>query len=358
MNIGIFLPNWIGDVVMATPALRALRDRFPRGEYRLIGIQRPYIRDVLAGTPWLDEQLFYDPRAKDRELRAWPLVRSLRQRRLSKAVLFTNSLRSAAIAWAAGARERIGYVRYRRGPLLTHPLHHESVGNKWIPRSALDSYLRIAEAAGCEEQARHPRAKQMHLETLPEEEQAADALWHRLQLPPGNRVVVFNSGGAYGAAKHWPREYFAALARSILSQEPVSILVLCGPNEREAARHIVDLVGSPRCVSLADETTLSISLSKACVRRCRLMVSTDSGPRHFAAAFGVPVVSLFGPTHIAWSNTYHLTEVKLQHDVECGPCQKRVCPLGHHECMRQLAPDMVFHAVSRLLRQTQSAEAA
>jgi heptosyltransferase-2 len=89
-------------------------------------------------------------------------------------------------------------------------------------------------------------------------------------------------------------------------------------------------------------------LTKACVRRCDLLVTTDSGPRHFAAAFNRPVVSLFGPTHIGWTETYYPAAVHLQKRVPCGPCQRRVCPLDHR-CMNELLPGEVFAAVRDLL---------
>src|SRR6202011_2472421 len=100
----------------------------------------------------------------------------------------------------------------------------------------------------------------------------------------------------------------------------------------------------PNVVSLADHE-LSIGLTKACVRRADLLITTDSGPRHFAAAFHRPVVTLFGPTHVAWTETYYPLALHLQKEVECGPCQRRVCPLGHHRCMRELTPAEVFAAV-------------
>jgi heptosyltransferase-2 len=93
---------------------------------------------------------------------------------------------------------------------------------------------------------------------------------------------------------------------------------------------------------------VSLGLTKACVRRCSLLVTTDSGPRHFAAAFDRPVISLFGPTHIPWTSTHYLGEVCLQKAVPCGPCQKRVCPLDHR-CMNELLPAEVFAAVVDLL---------
>ena len=108
---------------------------------------------------------------------------------------------------------------------------------------------------------------------------------------------------------------------------------------------IVAAAGAPGVRSLAD-VPLSLGLTKACVRRADLLVTTDSGPRHFAAAFGTPVVTLFGPTHIAWTETYYPKAVHLQKKVECGPCQLRVCPLDHR-CMTLLTPDEVFAAAER-----------
>ena len=97
------------------------------------------------------------------------------------------------------------------------------------------------------------------------------------------------------------------------------------------------------------ERELSIGLTKAVVRRLNLLVTTDSGPRHFAAAFGVPVVSLFGPTHIAWTETNFHLATHLQKKLPCGPCQQRTCPEGHHKCMTDLSAAGVFAASQELL---------
>lgn len=351
MNVGVFLPNWIGDVVMATPTLRALKKQLgPNG--RLVGVMRPYVAQVLAGMNRLDGQLFYDPRSRDPELRSRALVRKLQEERLDAVVLLTNSFRTAVLAKLSGARRRIGYDYGLRGPLLTDRLTAPHDGRTWygarryVPASALDFYLRTAYALGCP-----PESPQLELATTTEDETAADRAWSSLGLPEGRRVVVFNSGGAFGAAKLWPNEYFAELARSVVRRTDYSVLMLCGPAEREVATDVVRRVSSPRVVSLAEQP-LSLGLSKACVRRARLMVSTDSGPRHFAAAFGVPVIGLFGPTHIAWSENHFDRAVHLQRKLPCGPCQQRVCPLGTHACMRDLTPEEVFLSVRRLLEQS------
>lgn len=342
MNVGIFLPNWIGDVAMATPALRALRKRFA-GD-RLIGVLRPYVSEVLAGTSWLDEQLLYKPNSKDPRQRTWGMIRQLRDRRLDLAVLLTNSMRTGLLAVASGARQRIGNVRSGRGLLLTHkvypPRYH---GWRLMPTPAVDGYLQITTAAGCAWES-----PKLELATLPEDEAAADAVWRKFRLPPGREVVVLNSGGAFGAAKLWPAEYFAQLARRLAVDDQLAVLVNCGPAERTIAGQIVELADHPRVVSLAAEP-VPIGLTKACIRRSRLLVSTDSGPRFFAVAFDVPVVTLFGPTHREWSRTHYDGEIALAEDVPCGPCMQRVCPLGHHRCMRDLSVERVYAAARRLL---------
>ena len=112
------------------------------------------------------------------------------------------------------------------------------------------------------------------------------------------------------------------------------------------ARWIAATAQDPAVVSLAD-AKLSIVLTKAAIRQSELLVTTDSGPRHFAAPFGRPVITLFGPTHIAWSETYFGRGEHLQLKLDCGPCQQRECPQKHHRCMRDLSVDTVFEAVER-----------
>jgi heptosyltransferase-2 len=352
MRIAVFLPNWIGDVVMAGPALRALRRRFA-APHRMIGVMRPYVADVLAGTGWLDEQYFYDPRSRDASLRTVSLIRQLRSQRVDMAVLLTNSWRTAAIAWAVRARRRIGYVRYQRGWLLTDRLQPPMADGKLVDHPMVDYYLELACRAGCT-----PESPRLELATSAEDEHAADLMWHKLKLQDSRRVVVFNSSGAFGAAKLWPPEHFGELARRVASQLHHDVLVICGPSERQIASEVVQRANHPRVFSLASEP-LSIGLSKACVRRARLMVTTDSGPRHFAVAFGVPVIGLYGPTAPIWGDNPTARAVHLQLDqLECFGCHQRQCPLGHHRCMRDLTPDRVYQAVAAELERNRESTAA
>lgn len=344
MRLGIFLPNWIGDVVMATPAIRALR-KLVGADGQLIGIMRPYVAEVLAGTPWLDGQILYDKPPHRFAMASREVYRQLRSARLDQAVLLTNSLRTAWIAWRSGARERLGHAHDARSWLLTKRLPRPRLaGGRFA--TTLDAYLTLAEAAGAP-----PEPPRLELATTPADEQAADTVWRQLALPPGERVVVLNSGGAFGAAKHWPAEHFAELARRIAGRrgDNLAVLVNCGPGERDIAREIAARAAHPQVVSLADVEQLPMGLTKACIRRGRMLVTTDSGPRFFGIAFGKPVVTLFGPTDPEATATRYDRETCLSLSLECQPCMARTCPLVHHRCMRDMSVDHVYSAVARYL---------
>lgn len=341
MNIAIFLPNWIGDVVMATPAIRALRRHF--ADARCVAICRPYVAGVLKGSTWFDEQLFLD-RVGPWGNR-WPAVAwRLRRAKIDLAVLFPNSFRSSWAAWLGACQRRIGFRRDGRGGLLTDRLPSiRDENGRFKPCPIIDDYNRLAEAAGCSSPGHR-----MELFTTLADEEAADAVYRKLHLDRQDEVICLNPGAAFGAAKFWPVESFARLAQDLVATRGAKVLVLCGPSEREQARKIARLADRPNVYSLADEA-LSLGLTKALVRRCTLLVTTDSGPRHFAAAFDRPVVSLFGPTFVAWTETFFDKEICLQMKVPCGPCQLRVCPTDH-ACMKLLTPVTVLTAAQQLLR--------
>ena len=344
MKVALFLPNWLGDLVMATPTLRAIRERFGR-RARLVGIVRPNLAELLDGTDWLDEQWCFDPRSKRSGLGHWSLLRRMRRQRLDMVLMLTNSLRPAVLAWLAGVGERIGYDRSGRGSLLTTRLAVPRRDGRIAPTPMVQYYLKLAEAAGCP-------ASSLRLELALREtdRQAAETVWQTLGLRADGRVVALNSSGAYGAAKVWPAEHFGRLARRIVDELDHDVLVICGPGEQDTARRIEGHAQRDRVFSLADQP-LGLSTTKGCLGRCRLVVSTDSGPRHVAAALGKPVITLLGPTVAAWIENPTVAAVHVQADLDCLGCGRRVCPLGHHRCMRELSADTVYEQVARSLEQ-------
>src|SRR5229473_1357126 len=141
MKIAVFWPNWIGDAVMATPAVRAVRQHFPGAH--VVGILRPYISGVVEGSPWLDSQVFLDTRGCWHH--CWPAVAArLRREAIDLAVLFPNSFRPALVAWLGRCRRRVGYARYGRSALLTDRLTPvcDATG-KLVPSPVIDAYNRL-----------------------------------------------------------------------------------------------------------------------------------------------------------------------------------------------------------------------
>lgn len=321
---------------MATPALRALREQFAGAE--IVGIHRPYVADVLAGTKLLDRSLLHHPKGRLPYGRSFGFWWALRRERFDIAVVLLNSLRSGWWAWASGAKRTIGYARNGRSLLLTDAIPAPSQAT---PHPLLDELLQLVGQLGC-----RTISRQLELATLPRDEAELADFWVRHPAADSADYVCLNTGGAFGAAKDWPTEHFVELARRLAVDLGRTVLILCGPSERATARRIVAGAAHPKVVSLSQESP-NIGLTKAAIRHAKLLVTTDSGPRHFAAAFDVPALTLFGPTHIAWSETFHPHAVHLQLPMDCGPCQQRICPLKHHRCMRELTVDHVFGEIAR-----------
>lgn len=344
VRILVFCPNWVGDLVMATPTLRALRQTYP--DAHIAGLMRPSVAETLAGNPWLDETILHYHRSANPDERTLPVIGRLRQNPFGVGVLLTNSIRTALLAFFGSVKRRIGYAHEGRSILLNDVLTPPVGWRTAAQQPLVDYYLKLASHFGATTDSRH-----LQLFTTEENERRADRLWEKLGWTMNDRIVVLNPGAAYGAAKRWPSRYFAELARKLVDEQKVKVLVLCGPRERGFARFIADASLRPRLVHSMAEEEVSLGLAKAAVKRSNLLVTTDSGPRHFGAAFNVPVVSLFGPTHIGWTETYHDAEIKLQRKVPCGPCQQRECPLGHLRCMIDLSVDQVHHAAVSHLNQ-------
>jgi lipopolysaccharide heptosyltransferase II len=342
VRVGVLLPNWVGDVAMATPTLRTLRKNLPHA--RIIGIARPYLLSLLDGTHWLDATLPWEHKGRGRFARTWHLIQQLRAEQLDLLILLRASLSAGLLARLSGAKKTLGYTRRGFGWLLTDPIARNFSASS--PTSAVDDYLELIEHLGFTSESR-----QLELATTATNEAAADGVWKHLALPPPDRVMLLSTGGAFGDAKHWPTEYCVSLALRAADEFGLTTLVLCGPQERDHAASIESAANHPQVRSLARED-VSFGTTKAIIRRSRLMVTTDSGPRHIGSALGTPTVVLFGPIDPAASRNYQPDTIELTVPLDCRPCAQRTCPLGHHRCMRDLTVDQVLTAVAKMLETT------
>ncbi|TVS04348.1 MAG: glycosyltransferase family 9 protein [Phycisphaerales bacterium] len=294
LRLLVVCPSWVGDAVMATPALDRLRSDLPGA---FIGaLVRPGIDRVLAGAGFFDE--VHVERAGG-VMGPKFVAAKVRPRRYDTAVLLTNSFSTALIARIAGIPRRIGYDRDGRGLLLTDRLKPEKRdAGGWAIVPAADYYWRLIDAllSGPPGDARLPDGAAMRLATTPEEEAEADAILERAGVGEGERYCVLNPGGN-NPAKRWPADRFAELGRRLREEHQMAALVNGSPGEAELTAEIAGACGGVDLVALGN----TLGALKAIVKRAGLMVTNDTGPRHIAVAFGVPTVSLFGPTDHRWT---------------------------------------------------------
>ena len=334
------LPNPIGDTIMATPALRALREHWPRT--RLVAAGPGSGVAVLEGLPFLDELVALPGRQAAGSAGLLAAANRLREQRFDLALLFANSFSSALMARLAGIPRRAGYVGGGRTPLLTDrvPAAPEH-GFHRMPQPMVEFYFRLVESVGV------PRGShRTQLVALPADDSKADAWLARHDLRAGTPLYGLHGGASFGPSKLWYPERWAALADRLHERHGGRAILFCGPGEEDTVRAIAAAAKSP--VASAAEDPIDLRTLKAIVKRLALIVATDAGPRHFGPALGVPTVALLGATDPRFSNTNLQRSLVVRTGVECSPCHLKVCPIDHR-CMTRMSTEMVLAACERLL---------
>ncbi|MBN2233134.1 MAG: lipopolysaccharide heptosyltransferase II [Deltaproteobacteria bacterium] len=324
--------NWIGDAVMTTPALAALRRRFPGAE--IVMLANPPVAALFSPHPAVNRVMVYDKSGMHRGVAGRRrLCRKLRAARFDLALLLQNAFEAALIARIAGIPRRAGYATDGRGFLLTDAVAI-GAGDRRLHHTAY--YLELLRRLGLADAA---AGTELSLQCTPEESLQAQ------RLLSGRHPVVINPGAAYGSAKRWLPERFAAVADTLAREYSVPIVITGGPEEVEIAGDIAAAM-THDAMNLAGKTSVRELL--AVLAEARLMVTNDSGPMHVAAAFGVPVVAVFGPTdHTTTSPAAGAVRI-VRRPVNCAPCLKRQCPTDHR-CMTAITATDVIAASRELL---------
>jgi heptosyltransferase II len=329
-KILVRIPNWIGDAVMTTPAMGALRSAFPSAVIVVAAHSR--LADLFRPHPYCDDVRVYDRQGQHRGLAG--LVRfaaELRRERFDLAILFQNAAEAAILAWLAGIPKRAGYCTDLRRLWLTHSvpvgaderrLHHTRYYRHMLAALGIeggDGALRLA--CGLEERQ-----------------------WAEAALGPG-RWLAIHPGATYGSAKRWPPERFAAVADQLAARYQARIVLVGGADVADAGRSIEESM-THRPHNLVAMTSLRQLM--AVIERCDLLVTNDSGPMHVGAALGVPIVAIFGPTdHTTTSPLTSQCRIVRQ-PADCAPCLKRHCPTDHR-CMLAITVNDVLQAAVDLL---------
>ena len=338
MKILVRVPNWVGDAVMAIPALDCIRRARPGAEICVLA--RPVIADLFACEPFADRILRYDFRGTHRGwLGRARLVRELRLEKFDVAVLLQNAFEAAWLAWRARIPERIGYARDGRGLLLTRAIRVPE--KEEIPAHESQYYLELLRRAGWIEA--RPPVPSIRLRVSPAAREAAESMLRQAGARKDAWRCAIAPGASYGTAKCWLPERFALLADRLISECDADVIFFGTPNEKQTAHSICSAMKS-RAISVVGET--STRELAALIASCSLFIGNDSGAMHVAAAAGLPVVGIFGPTDP--QGTAPVTEqfALVREAVSCSPCFLRRCPIDHR-CMERITVDAVLAAAQK-----------
>jgi heptosyltransferase-2 len=317
---------------MALPALRAVRERFPDAEIAILA--RPYVADIYRDQEISNQLIGYDPnglhaRFSGRER----LAGELRARKFDVALLLQNAFDAAWLAWRANIPERIGYARDGRSFLLTNavpvPRHGE------IPAHEKFYYLELLRRAGWLESASDQAF--IGLRVAEEKRRSAGEFLCESGVRRGALRIAIGAGASYGSAKCWPPSRFAEVANRLQSEAQADVILFGTSAELDVSKAIsaemrrtpLDLTGK---TALADLPAL--------LSQCHLFIGNDSGAMHVAAAVGLPIVAVFGPTDPLGTAPVTLRCSIVQQKPYCSPCFLRRCPTDHR-CMTAVTADMV-----------------
>ncbi len=335
-TLAVRCPNWVGDIVMATPVFECLRQNLP--QTRIVGVLKRSAQGIVRDGPWFDALV-------DGNDRSWAgflqMRRQLRSQAPEAALLLTNSIRSALTMRLSGVPRVYGYQRQGRGLLLTGgPVATRN--GQIVPSPMIEYYLGLCQWLGLDV-PQHPR---LRLFIGAELRRRGDALLAKYGVAKGDFLVGLNPGASFGSSKCWPAEYFAEVAELCQSRFGAKVILFCGPGEEGIAQAILERTKAKIIDTRADPVDLE--LLKPLVQRCNLFITNDTGPRHYAVAFDVPTVVLMGPTDPRYTNLCLERTVVVRKELDCSPCHKRVCP-RQHECMREIRPAEVLLAAEELV---------
>jgi heptosyltransferase-2 len=317
-------PNWVGDAVMSLPVLAGVRRLFPLAEITVLAVDR--VAPLFAGQPGVTEVVRY-PAGRGK----WQVLWNLRGR-FDLALALPNSMESALGLWLVGVPSRVGYNTDARGLFLREAV---SGSGKLAGLHTVFYFLGLLKALGGVAAFIPPT---LYLE--PAEEANGTRFLEEVGLPGQGPWVGLSPGAAYGPAKRWPPERFAALGQELLREFDARLILLGGKEERLVANQVKEHLPGP-VVDLVGRTSLREALGV--LSQLQLLVTNDSGLMHAAAALSVPVVALFGSTDPGATGPFTDRATVIRHPWPCSPCFQRTCEAGY-ACLTAISVEEVAAA--------------
>jgi heptosyltransferase-2 len=332
MKLLIRATNWVGDAIMALPALRGVRGRFPEAEIAILA--RPYVADIYRDQQICNQLIAYDSQGKHTGILGRDhLAAELQALKFDTVLLLQNAFDAAWLAWRAGIPERIGYARDGRSFFLTKAVPVPKAGE--IPPHEKFYYLELLRRAGWIDSL--PDESFIGLIVSQENRQRAAEVLAQSGARRDSLRIAMGAGASYGSAKCWLPSRFAELANRLQSQTDADVILFGTAAEVAVTRAISSELRRPP-IDLTEKT--EIADLPALLSQCHLFIGNDSGAMHVAAAVGLPVVAVFGPTDPFGTAPVTPRCTIVQQKPYCSPCFLRHCPTNHR-CMRAITPDMV-----------------
>jgi heptosyltransferase-2 len=336
MKLLIRATNWVGDAILALPALRAIRKKFPDAAISVLA--RPYVADIYRGQGIADELIAYDHKGVHAGfLGREKLAAELRARKFDVALLLQNAFDAAWLAWRAGIPERVGYARDGRSFLLTKPIPVPKAGE--IPTHEKFYYAELLRRLGWLKSLEDEPNIVLSVEDR-DRRRGLDVLLQSGARANAMRIAI-GAGASYGSAKCWLPERFAEIANRLQDEWDADVILFGTAGEAAASDAIAAGVRKP-VINLTGKT--AVAELPALLSQCHLFIGNDSGAMHVAAAVGLQVVAIFGPTDPFGTAPVTPRSAIVQDRVYCSPCFLRRCPTDHR-CMKSVTTDQVLAAV-------------
>ena len=336
VKIMIRAANWVGDAIMTTPVIRAVRKNYPRA--KIFVLAKPWVIPVYENNPYVDEILLYENSGRHKKgFGTLRLARDLRKYQFDLTILMQNAFEAGLLSFLGGIKKRVGYKTDGRGLLLNKGIKLNPILKK---KHLIDYYIGILKGAELVDDGR-----ELDLFLSREDREFAKHFLQKNNMALSRPVIGINPGATGGTAKRWFPERYARVCEQLAEKFKVKILIFGGPGDNALGEYIAGL-SNGSCVNIAGTTTLGQAF--ALIEKCSLFITNDSGLMHAAAALNINQAALIGSTdHVATAPSND-NSIIVKVPMACSPCLKDVCPTDH-ECMDKITVDMVFETCNSLL---------
>ncbi len=330
-NIIVRMPNWLGDMVMATPILADLRNHWP--ETKITACCQGALATVIQEDPHIDEIFSFErPRYWWNQAEVQKITTRLQEKQYDLGILLTNSFSSAYLFWRGKILNRIGYATNGRSLLLHSPIPFPKTRDT---QHLVTTYKMLLDPLkiGCSHSA-----PMLYLSK--EERKQAEQQLKIAGIESSDYVIGINPGAAYGSAKCWLPERFEALTKKLLHFPTIKVIYFGDKKGTPLVENICRKFPN-RVLNMAGKTSLRELM--ALIAQCHLFLTNDSGPMHLASALQIPLIALFGSTSDQTTGPYGGGKI-LHKRVSCSPCYRRECPIDFR-CMKQITVEEVYDAI-------------